>query len=50
MAEAVVLHYIDVLDAKLQMAGDALDITSETESWTPIIRGLENKSIFRTKL
>ncbi|URN96849.1 MAG: HD domain-containing protein [Candidatus Pristimantibacillus lignocellulolyticus] len=50
MAEAVALHYIDVLDAKLQMVEDVLDTTSESELWTPIIRGLENKSIFRLKL
>ncbi|UNK17197.1 HD domain-containing protein [Paenibacillus sp. N3/727] len=46
-AEAVALHYIDMLDAKLQMVEDALDTTAETEPWTPMIRGLENKSIYR---
>ncbi|CAM2843278.1 HD domain-containing protein [Paenibacillus sediminis] len=50
MAEAVALHHIDSLDAKLQMVEDALDTTPETESWTPLIRGLENKPIYRTKL
>lgn len=49
-AEAVALHHIDVLDAKLQMVEDALDSSSETEEWTPTIRGLENKSIYRLKL
>jgi 3'-5' exoribonuclease len=48
-AEAVALHYIDVLDAKLQMVEDALDTTSDMEEWTSIIRGLENKSIYRPK-
>ncbi|MBB3108319.1 3'-5' exoribonuclease [Paenibacillus phyllosphaerae] len=50
MAEAVALHHIDSLDAKLQMVEDALDTTQETEPWTPIIRGLENKAVYRTKL
>lgn len=49
-AEAVALHYIDMLDAKLQMVEDALDTTVETEPWTPMIRGLENKAIYRLKL
>ncbi|GAA4840073.1 3'-5' exoribonuclease YhaM family protein [Paenibacillus vulneris] len=49
-AEAVALHHIDALDAKLQMVEDALDATPETEEWTPMIRGLENKPIYRTKL
>lgn len=47
-AEAVALHHIDALDAKLQMVEDALDTTPETEPWTPLIRGLENKAIYRT--
>lgn len=49
-AEAVALHHIDALDAKLQMVEDALDTTPETEDWTPLIRGLENKPIYRTRL
>ncbi|MBD3917604.1 HD domain-containing protein [Paenibacillus sp. PR3] len=47
-AEAVALHYIDSLDAKLQMVEDALDSTPESEPWTPMIRGLENKAVYRT--
>lgn len=50
MAEAVALHYIDSLDAKLQMVEDALDTMPSSEEWTPFIRGLENKAIYRTKL
>jgi len=46
-AEAVALHYIDVLDAKLQMVEDALENTPSTEKWTTTIRGLENKAIYR---
>lgn len=49
-AEAVALHYIDTMDAKLQMVEDALDTTAETEPWTPMIRGLDNKAIYRLKL
>lgn len=49
MAEAVALHHIDALDAKLQMVEDALNTTPETEEWTPLIRGLENKGIYRLR-
>ena len=49
-AEAVALHHIDALDAKLQMVEDALDTTPGTEEWTPFIRGLENKAIYRLKV
>ncbi|WP_274649070.1 3'-5' exoribonuclease YhaM family protein [Paenibacillus humicola] len=49
-AEAVALHYIDSLDAKLQMVEDALDTTPDTETWTPMIRGLENKAIYRLSI
>ncbi|BBH22266.1 hypothetical protein Back11_36110 [Paenibacillus baekrokdamisoli] len=49
-AEAVALHHIDAMDAKLQMVEDALLTTSETEEWTPYIRGLENKAIYRMKI
>lgn len=49
-AEAVALHHIDAIDAKLQMVEDALDTTAETEEWTPMIRGLENKAIYRLKV
>ncbi|MCM3746614.1 HD domain-containing protein [Paenibacillus pasadenensis] len=49
LAEAVALHYIDSLDAKLQMVEDALGSTAEQDNWTPMIRGLENKAIYRTR-
>ncbi|GAB6926547.1 3'-5' exoribonuclease YhaM family protein [Paenibacillus sp. JCM 10914] len=49
-AEAVALHHIDLLDAKLQMVEDALDTTLETEPWTSMIRGLDNKAIYRLKV
>ena len=47
--EAVALHHIDALDAKLQMVEDALDSTPESEDWTPFIRGLENKPVYRLR-
>lgn len=50
LPEAVALHHIDSLDAKLQMVEDALLTTPDTEDWTPMIRGLENKAIYRLKI
>ncbi|AHV95622.1 3'-5' exoribonuclease YhaM family protein [Paenibacillus sabinae] len=50
LPEAVALHYIDAMDAKLQMVEDMLQTTAESEEWTPVIRGLENKAIYRLKL
>lgn len=50
LPEAVALHYIDAVDAKLQMVEDTLQTTPETEEWTPFIRGLENKAIHRLPL
>lgn len=49
-AEAVALHHIDAMDAKLQMAEDALSATSDKELWTQPIRGLENKALYRMTL
>lgn len=49
MAEAVALHHIDALDAKMQMVEDALSAMPEDQTWTPIIRGLENKAIYNVK-
>jgi 3'-5' exoribonuclease len=49
-AEAIALHHIDAMDAKLQMVEDALDSTPETEEWTQVIRGIENKAVYRTRL
>ncbi|WP_379132839.1 3'-5' exoribonuclease YhaM family protein [Paenibacillus sp. sgz500958] len=49
-AEAVALHHIDAMDAKLQMVEDALDSTPATEEWTPFIKGLENKAVYRLKI
>ncbi|OPA77441.1 phosphohydrolase [Paenibacillus selenitireducens] len=49
LPEAVALHYIDQLDAKLQAVEDALNTTPETEEWTKPIRVIENKPIYRLK-
>lgn len=50
LPEAVALHYIDAMDAKLQMVEDMIHTTAESEEWTPVIRGLENKAIYKLKL
>lgn len=50
LPEAVALHYIDAMDAKLQMVEDMLQTTAEGNEWTPVIRGLENKAIYRLQL
>ncbi|AZN43671.1 3'-5' exoribonuclease YhaM family protein [Paenibacillus albus] len=47
LAEAVALHHIDSMDAKLQMIEDAFATIPDDESWTAPIRGLENKAIYR---
>jgi 3'-5' exoribonuclease len=49
LAEAVALHYIDNLDAKLQAVEDALSTTPDSESWTAPVRVVENKQIYRMK-
>ncbi len=38
LPEAVALHYIDAIDAKLQMVEDMLNTTAESEEWTAVIR------------
>lgn len=48
--EAVALHYIDQIDAKLQAVEDALNGTPDTERWTPNIRMIENKPIYKHNL
>lgn len=48
--EAVALHYIDLMDAKLQMVEDALALMPANESWTQQVRGLEDKSIYRSDI
>jgi 3'-5' exoribonuclease len=49
LPEAVALHYIDTLDAKLQAVEDALDSLSPAEEWTLPIRAIENKAVYRLK-
>jgi 3'-5' exoribonuclease len=50
LPEAVALHYIDQIDAKLQAVEDALDTTPDGEKWTAPIRVIENKPIFRMEV
>ncbi|GLI10666.1 hypothetical protein YDYSG_67020 [Paenibacillus tyrfis] len=47
--EAVALHYIDTLDAKLQAVEDALDSLPDSEEWTQPLKIIENKQIYRMK-
>ncbi|AFC30387.1 metal dependent phosphohydrolase [Paenibacillus mucilaginosus 3016] len=47
--EAIALHYIDTLDAKLQAVEDALDSLPDSEEWTQPLRIIENKPIFRMR-
>ncbi|WP_127586216.1 3'-5' exoribonuclease YhaM family protein [Paenibacillus koleovorans] len=49
LPEAVALHYIDQLDAKMQAVEDALATTPEGEAWTPNVRVIENKPVYRVK-
>ncbi|WP_159887045.1 3'-5' exoribonuclease YhaM family protein [Paenibacillus puerhi] len=49
LPEAVALHHIDQLDAKLQAAEDALASMNDTDEWTAPVRVLENKPLYRMK-
>jgi 3'-5' exoribonuclease len=48
--EAVALHYIDQLDAKMQAVEDAIDTMPDSEDWTKPVRVLENKPIYRRRM
>lgn len=45
--EAVALHYIDQIDAKLQAVEDAIDTMSDSDEWSAPLRIVENKAIYR---
>lgn len=47
--EALALHLIDQMDAKLQAAEDAISMMPTTENWTTPVRALENKAFYRAK-
>jgi 3'-5' exoribonuclease len=47
--EAVALHYIDQLDAKLQAVEDAVDTLSDSKDWTAPLRVIENKPIYHRR-
>jgi len=46
LPEAVAIHYIDQLDAKMQAAEDAVNAAPDTEGWTAPVRILENKQLY----
>lgn len=47
IAEAVALHYIDNIDAKLQSVEDALRSAACEETWTQPIKAIDNYSIYK---
>ncbi|MEC0241323.1 HD domain-containing protein [Paenibacillus dokdonensis] len=47
--EALALHLIDQMDAKLQAAEDAISTMPTTDDWTSPVRALENKAFYRAK-
>lgn len=47
--EALALHLIDQMDAKLQAAEDAISMMPSTDDWSAPVRALENKSFYRAK-
>lgn len=49
LPEAVALHYIDQLDAKLQAVEDALQTVPEDGQWTAPITAIERKAIYKMK-
>ncbi|MEK8131988.1 HD domain-containing protein [Paenibacillus filicis] len=49
LPEAVALHHIDQLDAKLQAVEDALFSMNDTDEWSAPVRVLENKPIYRMR-
>lgn len=46
LPEAVALHYIDQLDAKLQAVEDAVDAAHDNSKWTAPVRVAENKQMY----
>lgn len=48
--EAVAIHYIDQLDAKLQAAEDALKSLNSSTSWTPDLTMFDRKRLYKHKL
>lgn len=46
-AEAVALHHIDNIDAKLQAVEDALKSTASEDTWTKQIVAIDNYSIYK---
>ncbi|MBP1999279.1 3'-5' exoribonuclease [Paenibacillus shirakamiensis] len=49
LPEAIALHLIDQMDAKLQAAEDAVMGVAESGSWSAPVRALENRPMYRGK-
>jgi 3'-5' exoribonuclease len=47
--EAIALHQIDVLDAKLQVAEDSIDTMTDAGTWSPRIKNFGYISIMKTE-
>jgi 3'-5' exoribonuclease len=45
--EAIALHYIDLIDSRLQAVEDAIQGLSAESSWTSPIKAVENESIYK---
>jgi 3'-5' exoribonuclease len=48
--EAVAIHHIDQMDAKMQAVEDAMNMMPNSQEWTAPIRVAENKQMYRMKL
>jgi len=46
--EAVALHYIDFIDAKLQAVEDAVARSKDTDEWTEPVKSLDGLKVFKT--
>ncbi len=49
LPEAVALHYIDLIDSRMQAVEDAMDSLSPQSNWTPQVRAAENMSMYKMK-
>lgn len=48
--EAEILHYIDLIDAKIFAMDDAIEKSSKDNDFTEQIRALDNRKIYKPKL
>jgi 3'-5' exoribonuclease len=47
LPEAVALHYIDLVDSRLQAVEDAMQSLSPQTAWTPPIKAVENMAMYK---